>query len=475
MSFYKTLIICLCLAWGNLVGSEVYSQLPAPILPAPAEIQAESKKISAQPLAITEHGRLSLVLKESFFKSIPTPPRVEEGPVRDFILGADVVGVQRTVSELAVDFLPCTNAALFNFQLIGTTNNETTSITRQAAIRNRGRYDFILNKKVQFDGQVVTTWVPSALLRVQQQNLGAATPLAPLPILGRIAEQTAMNVANQRLPEVEQIAAYKVAQQVAPEFNESLDAEISKVNREQLPSLREWLKKLELSDLVIKTRTTDLELFVDASTRLGESAKTPARLGDPRSSGAISVDEGFLNNLIQRLPLAGLRIPDTQIENFLETRQFEFGQSENPKLFSIVLDEQRPLWLFLRNGQLEVEARLSIQPILGEKLGSMLFVFGVKAIPDGNALQLIPSVLDVQPLDEAAAGNVLFSPDTIQQSISNQLEGVPLPRTLPLSFLDEYPNAQLKVLSLQETGGDLNLEFQVELNQTQYVYPIQYP
>ena len=442
------------------------AQLPAPVLPAPGEIEeVETKRINSNSTRVNREGRVSFILRESFFKSLSSEQRIDEGPVRDFILGAEVFGVQRTVSGLSVDFLPSENSALFNFQLTGTTNNQTTSYTPQAAIQNRGRYDFVLNKRVQFNGEVVTTWAPSALLRVDQQNIGAATPLAPLPILGRIAERTAINVANQRLPEAQQIAAYKVTQQVVPEFNESIDSEISKVNRTHLPSLRDWLTQYEMNDLTFSTKTTNSEVIIRAATATFVEPQQQLQISHPASHGAMLVDDGFLHSLLQRLPLAGLRISDMQAEAFLENHKIDFTANETPKLFTLILDEQQPLEVFLRNGALEFEVRLSIQPVLGQTIGTHLFAFSLKAITERESIRLVPTLLQVRSLDETDAGGKLLSQEVLEEQISKELEPISIPRTIPLTFLNDYPGATLDVLDLEEASGDLKVEFQMNLSE----------
>lgn len=464
MRLNNIILYSLCSVVTLYSQTGLLAQLPAPILPAPGEIEVETKKINSSSSPLDREGRISFILTESFFNSLSTQQRIDEGPIRDFILGAEVFGVQRTISGLSVDFLPCEHSALFNFQLIGTTNNQTTSYTPQAAIQNRGRYDFVLNKRVQFNGEVVTTWSPSALLRVDQQNVGAATPLAPLPILGRIAERTAINVANQQLPEAQQIAAYKVTQQVVPEFNNSIDAEISKVNRTHLPSVRGWLTQYKLNDLAISTKTTNSEMIVRASTATFV-AQQRMQVIHPASNGAMLVDDGFINSLLQRLPLAGLRISDSQAEAFLENQKIDFTANETPKLFTLILDEERPLAVFLRNGALEFEARLSIQPVLGKPIGTHLFAFSLKAIPEGEAIQLVPTVLEVRSLDEDNTGGLLPSQEIIEEQISKELKTISIPRNIPIPFLPDYPDASLNVIEIKEASGDLKVEFQVNLNQ----------
>lgn len=126
---------------------------------------------------LLEEVPLCLVVGEDFAGSLVRSETIDQGPVRDFVLGAYVVGHQRTRARTSLDFVPHEGTARMLLLLEGEIHNQTANHTPHALIHSEGNYRFHLAKQIEFDGQVFRTRSPGALMMIHQRNRGAETPV----------------------------------------------------------------------------------------------------------------------------------------------------------------------------------------------------------------------------------------------------------------------------------------------------------
>ena len=174
-----------------------------------------------------------MVLSQKFLNELIWVESQDAGPVRDCILGAQVVGSQQTETSVHVRFVPSDSQAQLEFQLTGMTRNTTESRTPEAVIQSEGNHRFEVGKSVQFDGQKFLTRSPSAMLFPCQNNRAARTPASAIPILGPLVSEYALSVANQSRPESERITAERITQQVVPEFDSAVDKRLAELSQNQ--------------------------------------------------------------------------------------------------------------------------------------------------------------------------------------------------------------------------------------------------
>jgi hypothetical protein len=192
----------------------------------------------AAPLFAEMPGVVRVIVAEAFLNRLLARNETDAGPVVDRILGADVTGSQNTNTTLSVDVLACGQMARWQFELTGTTQNQTIGVTPQAAVRSRGTHEFRVTKQVDFDGLQFSTRSPAAWVTPRLSNEGAATPLTGVPLLGPLSNQIALSEAERRRPAAEQVITRRVTDQVAPRFNQEVDQQLSNANvrlQEQIP------------------------------------------------------------------------------------------------------------------------------------------------------------------------------------------------------------------------------------------------
>ena len=98
-----------------------------------------------------------MVASEAFLSKLLADTRTEQGPVTDFILGANVSGTQTTTTSVSVDLKPDRTAARWDLILTGNIVSNTAGATSQATIYTQGNHTFRAAKQITFDGTHITT------------------------------------------------------------------------------------------------------------------------------------------------------------------------------------------------------------------------------------------------------------------------------------------------------------------------------
>lgn len=287
---------------------------PTPVDP-PASPLPRSRRTyytARRPEALFPSGHgLHIAVSQQFLDELIRVESHDAGPVRDCILGAEVVGSQQTETAVHVRLVPSSSTAQMEFQLTGTTRNSTENRTRQAFIESEGNHRFEVSKSVQFDGQILLTRSPSAILYPCQTNRAARTPASAIPILGPLVAEYALGVAEQSRPAAERITAERITQQVVPQFNDAIDQRLTSLNAQLTDQIPKLLPRLGIITPSTRVRTTEHQLTVsfawDTVRNCPEYVTTPPA---PKASEfRIAVHSEAVNVWLASLPLGGMEIP----------------------------------------------------------------------------------------------------------------------------------------------------------------------
>ena len=262
-----------------------------------------------QALFPSGHG-IHVGLSQKFLNQLVRVESQDAGPVRDCVLGAQVVGSQQTETAVHVRFVPSDSQAQLEFQLSGMTRNSTESRTPQAVIQSEGNHRFEVGKAVQFDGQKFLTRSPSATLFPNQYNRAARTPASAIPILGPLVSEHALSVANQRRPETERITAERITQQVVPQFDSAVDKRLAELNQQLTNDLPLLLLQMGVSTPTTRMSTT--EELLTASLAWDTTQKCPEYVPTMTVADAaelrVAIHSEAVNAWLASLPLEGQEI-----------------------------------------------------------------------------------------------------------------------------------------------------------------------
>jgi hypothetical protein len=409
---------------GWLAGTAV-AQPAGPSLPQINSTQRLEQLLQEAPLTVS--------VSQEFASRLVHSETVEEGPVRDFVLGAHVAGHQRTRARTSLDFIPHEGAARMLLVLEGEIHNRTANHTPHAIVHSEGDYRFHLAKQIEFDGHLFLTRSPGALMMIQQRNRGAETPVSPMPVIGPLASMVALHAADRRRPISERIAAARVTQQVAPRFNQEIDRQLGALNEALSEKIRPMLESWNALPGEVRAVTTADALMLAVRPRETSSSRPmPPILAPPGEGASLFLHESALNEMVVATPLAGLELPDSALQR-LTRPNARPAEPATPELATIIFDRDAPLRFALKDGLVEIAIRASFRPVLGPEVPSQVITLTIQPVLEEEQVTVRMQLRDVQPVDPSDADAVsTVARNIIRQQLEQQLEEFELARAFEI-------------------------------------------
>jgi len=486
---------------GNPVIPPPYSASRAattaiPISAGP-NLQKVSTQDSIQELALRHP--LCFMIGERLASQFISTETVEEGPFQEIIMGAKVQGTQRTNARTSIDFVPNSSNMLMKVVLNGFTVNQTLSQVRQASIQSAGSVEFQVTKQIEFDGSILRTWTPAAYMTIRQQNLGASTPVSPIPLLGPLASSIVMSAAEQQKPMTEAIAAQRITQAVAPEFNNRLDTELIKLNQKLNGQVKDWLDQSQLMPTHISTRSTDnagmwgvaFEPATASGTATIQSISTggrrnravPSRLLLPVSNGTSSdsapsspfemesqdidnrlvglIHQSLIADLAERYELSGKEVPPSLLNRFLSGGAAE---PEGPSLGNLVLDREQPITATITRGEFLLTIRAGFKPVIGPEIPAQEVVFSFRPMLTQTDVVLKPELVSISQINPGTGGFLAAAGEGIvRQAIQQKLQDYTFPRNISVPRESGKDPLPLRLQSLTLADGWMSIVYESEV------------
>jgi len=244
----------------------------------------------------------------------------EDGPVVDFILGANVRGNQTTYTDVDLDLLPAEKGARFAITIDGTVNSTTRGTTSQATIFTNGRHRFNARKEITYNGVKFATRPASINVTANNTTTGASTQYNRVPLLGGIARNIAVREANRRRGASQRIAESRVRERVLPKFNKEVNNTFSDANQRLESDVRSRLQEMSLMPdrEYIKTSGNDLYYAARVAGHGELSGGTRADYNLPSAGMIMNVHESLLNNAIDRMSIAGKVMTEDELKKAFE-------------------------------------------------------------------------------------------------------------------------------------------------------------
>ncbi|HEY2249757.1 MAG TPA: hypothetical protein VGH74_01805 [Planctomycetaceae bacterium] len=356
---------------------------------------------------------LRVVASEAYLNKLVHQSRDEAGPVRDFILGADVYGNQTTHTDVGLKLVPNGSQAQFDMLANGAVASSTLGYTDQATVSTEGHHYFTAAKRVTFDGE--RFWTAPARIGVNANNTttGADTNIG-FPFHG-IADAIAMGRAESMSGESEAIAASRVQDRVLPPFNSQVDSQFQRFNSDVAARL-EALRELNLYPDAKSWSTTDSELKV--ATRL----MGPGELGGSEPSPAMYLGRGLtvvlhdslMNGYADRLDLAGKSLTDDEIKAKIEAqlskllgRDVKFSDekgaapADESSIKKIIFDKTDPLRMHADDGSLVLTIRAGFQQEGKEDIPTQIITLPLKFSVDMKNVVIEPGDISIEAAEKA--------------------------------------------------------------------------
>lgn len=446
-----------------------------PTVPLQANLPAAGFPAAPQAIEVrrpTTPANFRFSVGESFLNRIVAQERIQPGPVRDNILGAQVTGRQTTVSRLRVDLLPSNEQARISLVLNGDVQTLTTGVTPQAMIDTAGQQQFSAMKDVYFDGEKFSTRHATVYIRANNQTLGATTAFSGT-MFGGIADRIAYRAAERQKAAGEAVARDRLAERLFPTFDGEVDEKLAQANR-QLEPIRRWLDTIKLLPSTQSVWTTDTQLYYEGFVGDDKAPSTmaPVDMVDGDNGLRLSIHEGLVNTFISRTGLKGLKTTDKklrELENtFLSTAGQAVPADDNPNglvppggtesiVTDIEFDEVDPLTVRYERDQVVVTIKAQFKPAGQALVPPMVVTIPYQTQITGNKIRLAagtPRVVAQNRPDPDAPQTIIEK--AIQKVIEADLIPLEFDRTLP-AFLWKGAGPAPRIASVKSDNGWLTI------------------
>ncbi len=415
---------------------------------------------------------LVVLVRESFANRFVQREARESGPVRDCILGAQVLGDQLTLAASRLDFVPDASSARMLIRLNGTVHNNTVGITPQARIFSRGEHVFRLEKEVDFDGLRFLTRTPAAWVTPRIVNTSAATPLREFPLIGEpflepVARMTALTTADQQRGEAQRIAAQRVTGPAARAFNEQADSQLAVLNQ-ALVELQQARGALGIAPEEERVHST-ADLVQYAARYHDTQPELPIPLDyqtQPVTGLTLLVNDSLLNAAADDLELEGTEFYVRELEEFIEGFLVHipgFVPNDPPAnplidqdLLTVRLDAVDPVEVRFLENETHLTFRMSFIPTDGPVVPTKLVTIVYRATINKEWVILNPSEVRVSAAPGVNDPIGALTEEVIRTQFTQRL--------IPLQFhngstvtLPDAPEVRITITELSSHDGWLLL------------------
>ena len=415
----------------------------------------EKKNVNPQPTRrIRHHGvfrpttdgkpfyNLHVLTTESFANRQLARNDTQTGPVADIVLGAQVRGQHRTETQLSVDFKPSLGKARVDLFLNGKTRSETTGTLPEATVETLGQHTFRLHKPTWFDGYRFTTTSPGVRINTNNTPRGVRTTYSNLPLIGQYAQNVAWQQVRKNRTQTEQISAQKLSQRVVPQFNQQIDRELAGINKRiknnYLLALEQY--RIKPDDIFVATSEEYLRLSAGVRTPLPILQTEPPASRPHGTALSVYVHESMIGSLIQRMGTNGLAVPDQRLKQLLSMLKGAENQSSDfnplsttasPELYTLTINNNRPVWLEVENGQILLNLQFGIRPKVGSELPEQHVVIPLDLQVQGDSISVTPGAMTIEPADESSSG---ITDSIVTNLLKQRLKQQLVPTQIPALF-----------------------------------------
>jgi len=463
-------------------------EIPANGLPSTFEDPTASKfeidpSIGDAVLASTSD--FSITLRTELLSRFVDGQTVKSAAVATQILEANVRGVQTTMTTIHLQSIANPRMAQLNILAQGTVCSDTIGYTPQARVATKGNHTFDIVKPVYFDGNQFLTKPAYGSLQARQFLQAVNSIASGLPLLGQIGDRIAWSEVYRRMPKSDSIVVRRVADDVLPEVNCSVDKELFRLNQ-TLSDVRSQINSIFGSVQIAWTASSMANSFSANAVNKSVSRRTDfsgmvltQQLAE-QEAATILISQDGINHLLAKQPLGGLVVSDTTLQKvFLAVQEAGSDPAKlldvvrrpadlaaEPLIFSLKFADTEPLQIFLEDSLLNIALKFQVQPKAAPASQTHLMKIAVGGQSDDSGMwsvalkniTVVPASINEQPdswtqLINAQAGQMV-----------SRVPSRDLPRVIDLRQVnDKLP--VLRIYRIQSKNGQLRISFKADAEQ----------
>lgn len=417
---------------------------------------------------------LRVVASEKFLSKIVSESTTQNGPVRDFVLGANVSGNQTTTATVGVDLKPSNDGIRLHLVLDGISKSNTVGVTNEANVYTFGYHVFKAWKPILFDGNTFTTGNADISVSANNQTTGVSTKYSGVPLFGGFADSIARGEVEDRRGQAQAIAAQRVSSRVLPEFNKEVDTKIVDLNKNLEEKVNSKLRQKELYPSAASYRSSEDDLRV--STRLMADQELAGGDGPfvsvPTAGFVLALHESLLNNSLDRLKFAGRTMSEDELGKEIEAsfsdllgrklnvaKKIEDASDAPKEIATFVFPAKDAMRFRINNGQLTLALRAGLKQ-KDEDIPTQEIIVPLMFRIEGTNFVVESGEIGVSPVEPPAnAGLQIARAGVVRSKVKNTLPTRKFDRFVAIDKNLQTP-VQLGLAQVKASGGWLTLTFE---------------
>lgn len=300
------------------------------------------------------HARLSSRLVAAGIER----PLDEITPVRDVILGTDIIGTGRTTGKLTIQLVPSAEQAVLETVLVGKVDSKNVGYNGPATIHTTGTTQITGRKRIVINEQGLASYPAKATAATTTQINGIAAGRKGSGIVQRIATKK----VYQSKSEAERIGSDHAAARVRRRVEEEAEAQLGKAHWNYVRKLRNPLLRRREFPSLLKLSTTDDALLLVAlqANRFQVAAPDNPPAVTVENDLAVQLHESLVNNFAAAL-LSGVTLKEEDVQkqaiDLLGKLPEQLKSEEDRDPWSITFAKTRPITIVFRENGFQVTVR----------------------------------------------------------------------------------------------------------------------
>ena len=317
-------------------------------------------------IAVGEHymaPNVRLAIHQRLLDKLMPESSVETGRVAEIILGHKVSGTRTVEQSTTIRFIPDTHTVNCELEVSGKIDSRTVTDTGGVSMTSRGASKFIVHKPIKLSPNGLSIGPAKGTASTNSRLSDLETSFDSVPVVRSLVREIAKNQREEKLPEANQEIINKLISQACRRVDDEAGTKIKTLEDQIRQKVWQPLDRLGLAPTAVAFETAQsratVRLRLAADGQL--ASHTPRPRAPPESLLSLQVNDSSLNNMLDRLGLAGKNFA---LEDLLSHVSRQLSQEPQipedlPEGVRIVFASHRPLHVEFRDGLVHVRVALA--------------------------------------------------------------------------------------------------------------------
>ncbi|MFM8634913.1 MAG: hypothetical protein ACKOEX_08910 [Planctomycetia bacterium] len=269
---------------------------------------------SALARAVTDHylsPNIRIAVHGGLVEKLAPDREVKTGPVDEVIAGRQVRGIRTVTQNTTIRFVPDPDEIAMDLEVQGEVTSRSVTDAGPVSLTSRGTSNFMVRKPIKVSPHGLLFGPAAGSASNNSQLAGIQTSFDSVPVMRSLVRQLARSQHDDNLPDINREVIEKIVSKACRETD--AQSELKFVELSDRIRTKVWMPMVKLGlkptpvALESTQSTATLRLRLAADTQL--AAHTPRPRAPVDAALSVQVHESSMNNALERLALAGRRLP----------------------------------------------------------------------------------------------------------------------------------------------------------------------